>query len=279
MKVINLNTQEGVRTLLYPDNQPHVNVKNYHEVNAGEENYICVICSITDSKKLLELCMVKDAADRMYPDHAIDLHIPYLMAARFDQVFQEGDSFDLKVIARIINSLDFDNVNLYDAHSAVAPALIDRSANHSNQFMVEHYETGTPAVLIIPDAGAAKKASKYMEWNSDIKDIVHCVKSRDIKNGNLTLKVLEPEKCKGRNCVIIDDLCDGGGTFLMIANQIEPNHLTLIVTHGIFSKGFHELEDAFNHIIVSDSYRESYNSKIVEVVKIAPIFIHDAEVL
>ena len=29
-------------------------------------------------------------------------------------------------------------------------------------------------------------------------------------------------ECKDKNCLIIDDLCDGGGTFLGIRSQIQP---------------------------------------------------------
>jgi ribose-phosphate pyrophosphokinase len=122
----------------------------------------------------------------------------------------------------------------------------------SNRFLVEKYDQ-KEAVLICPDAGAAKKIKHYFEWNPNIVEVIYCIKSRDLSNGKITLKVLEPEKCKDRNCVIIDDICDGGGTFLAIANQIEAEHLTLIVTHGIFSKGVEILEEKFDEIITTNS--------------------------
>jgi len=132
--------------------------------------------------------------------------------------------------------------------------------------MVEKYAQ-PDGLLICPDAGAAKKVGKYFEWNKNLKDIVYCSKNRDLSTGNLTLEVLESQECAGRNCVIIDDICDGGATFLAIANQIKPKHLTLIVTHGIFSKGFAALEEKFNEIIVSDSFCAAYKSPIVKLVK------------
>jgi ribose-phosphate pyrophosphokinase len=80
------------------------------------------------------------------------------------------------------------------------------------------------------------------------------------------LKVLEADKCEGKNCVIIDDLCDGGGTFLAIASQIKPAHITLIVTHGIFSKGFDVFKGTFDEIIVSDSYAEYTNELVNQIL-------------
>jgi ribose-phosphate pyrophosphokinase len=145
--------------------------------------------------------------------------------------------------------------------------LINNAVNITNQQMVQQYNQ-PDGVLICPDAGAAKKVGKYFDWNSNLKDIVYCSKNRNLATGKLTLEVLEPQECNGRNCVIIDDICDGGATFLAIAEKIQPKHLTLIITHGIFSKGFAALEEKFNEIIVSDSYYKAYDSNIVRLINV-----------
>lgn len=260
MKIIDLNKGENVRFLLYPDNQPHVNVLNVEE---GDE--VKVICSLTDSVKLINLLQVSNALDNLFAKKKV-LVIPYLMGARFDRLMQHGDSIDLKVISDMINYCGFERVFLLDVHSDTSNMLINNSVNISNKFLVDEY-TKENSVLICPDAGAVKKVGKYLDWNKNIVDVVYCTKSRDLSNGHLTLQVLTPEKCTNRNCVIIDDLCDGGGTFLGIASQIQPSNLTLIVTHGIFSKGLSVFDGVFNEIIVSDSYSHSYNSNILKTVK------------
>jgi ribose-phosphate pyrophosphokinase len=197
------------------------------------------------------------------------LIIPYLMGARFDRIMEPGDSFDLEVVANAINSCAWREVVLYDPHSHVSLDLIQDSVEVTNKTLVESYVLDN-AVLIVPDKGAKAKASDYPVWNPRLVDVVQCDKERDLSNGRITLKVLEPEKCEGRNCVIIDDLCDGGGTFLAIASQINPAHLTLMVTHGIFSKDFRELEEKFQSIITTDSYYPwgPYNSKTLTVIPI-----------
>lgn len=259
MKTININTGENVQLLVFPDKQPHVKIENIAE---GDE--VKVICSIVDSVALIQLLECANALDNAFAKKKI-LVIPYLMGARYDRLMQAGDSIDLKVIADLINTLQFEKVYLFDVHSETASILIKNAVNISNEQMVKAYEKDN-AVLICPDAGAAKKVGKYFEWNKNLTEIIYCNKNRDLSNGRITLKVLEPEKCKGRNCVIIDDICDGGGTFLAIAEQIEPAHLTLIVSHGIFSKGFAKLEEKFNSIIVSNSYCKEYESKIVHKI-------------
>jgi ribose-phosphate pyrophosphokinase len=261
MKNINLITQERIKHTLYPDNQPHVNVS---DIQAGDD--VRVVCPIRNSLELLQLMETANAIDNLYAKKR-ELVIPYLLAARFDRLMQEGDSIDLKVIADMINSCGFERVNLFDAHSDAATLLIKNSKNHNNSRLVKAYER-PHAVLICPDAGAAKKVDKYMEWNSNLSEVVFCIKSRDLSNGKITLKVLEPEKCNLKNCVIIDDICDGGATFVAIAEQIKPLHLTLIVSHGIFSKRFSFLEKHFQEIITSDSYRTGYESNIVKTIKL-----------
>jgi ribose-phosphate pyrophosphokinase len=256
MKVINLNTGEGVRITVFPDGQPHVNIQG-----VTEDDEVKVVCSLTDTSKLLQLPETANALENLFAKKKV-LVIPYLMAARYDRLMQHGDSVDLKVVADIINMCGFEKVYLYDVHSDVALLLIKNSIAITNEELVKAYNKPA-AVLICPDAGAAKKVGKYFDWNSTIQSIVYCSKNRELATGKITLEVLEPDECAGKNCVIIDDICDGGGTFLAIAEKIKPAHLTLIVTHGIFSKGFETLEKHFQQIIVSDSLYKKYESPIV----------------
>lgn len=252
--MININTitGENLKRIAFPDGQPHINISTENWL-CKEENFR-VVAPIRNPKELLELLEISNAIDNTFGKKK-ELIIPYLMGARSDRVMQPGDSVDLKVVADMINYCNFDKVNLFDVHSEVATLLIKNSKNHNNSRLVEKYDKPN-SVLICPDTGAAKKIDKYLEWNKNLTEVVYCIKSRDLDNGRITLKVLESEKCKGRNCVIIDDLCDGGGTFIAIAQQIAPESLTLIVSHGIFSKGIRDLERKFNEIIVSDSYQK-----------------------
>jgi len=260
MKTINLNTGEGVKITIFPDTQPHINIP---AISEGEE--VKVICSITDTSKLLQLLETANALDNLFAKKKV-LVIPYLMAARYDRLMQTGDSIDLKVVADLVNSCGFEKVYLYDVHSEVSLLLIKNAIGITNENLVKAYDM-PDAVLICPDAGASKKVGKYFGWNSNIKDIVYCSKNRDLSTGNLTLEILEPDVCTNRNCIIIDDICDGGGTFLAIAEKTKPANLTLIVTHGIFSKGFETLHKYFQQIIVSDSLYKTYDSPIVKTLK------------
>lgn len=260
LNTIDLNKQQNIEFLLFPDNQPHVRIKNiapHHEVR--------VICAIKSSQDLFQLLATSNALDNAKAEKSY-LCIPYLMGARSDRVMVLGDSVDLKVVCDLINYMNFKHVFLYDVHSDAALHWINNVTNHSNENLVKVYND-PDSILICPDVGASKKVDKYFSWNSNIKDVVYCIKSRDLTNGKISLKVLEPEKCKDKNCVTIDDLCDGGGTFLGIVSQIQPLKHTLIVTHGIFSKGTRILEEKFDKIITSNSYTSNnYSSEKLQII-------------
>jgi ribose-phosphate pyrophosphokinase len=260
MKTIDLHTGSLVRFTLFPDNQPHIQLT---DIVAGDE--VQVIADLTSSVKLIHLLQTANALDHAGASKK-QLVIPYLLGARYDRIMQPGDSFDLEVIAGLINSCGFAEVLLFDVHSAKATELINNAVPVSNKLMVQAYEA-TDAMLICPDAGAARKMSQYQAWNSGITGVVYCEKKRDLSTGRLTLHVNEPERCTGRPCVIIDDICDGGATFLAIAEQVKASRLSLVVSHGIFSKGFSALEKYFDEIICSNSLGQEYQHPLVKTIQ------------
>lgn len=254
VRTINMDTGFGYRKITFPDSQPHIVLEKDQYSNIASR----VVCSLTSPGKIVELLMIHEAC--LGANQPIwSLHIPYLMGARYDRRINEGDSFDLKVIADMINSMEIGEVHLYDPHSNVSENLIKNSVIHGNEFLVKSYDL-PDSVLIVPDAGAAKKAEKYPIWNSKITSVVQCLKKRDLETGKvLGVEIFGGEKCAGKNAVIIDDLCDGGRTFTEIIWELRnqgwiPDFTTLIVTHGIFSKGFADLSKCFDHIITSNSY-------------------------
>jgi ribose-phosphate pyrophosphokinase len=245
-----------VKIRRFPDSQTHAIVAG---VNEGED--IRLVWRVRTNDELIELLQVSNALDGLFAKKR-ELVIPYLLGARSDRRMEPGGSVDLRVIADCINGCRFERVTLFDVHSDVALQLIDRSVNIGNDVLVRRYDEDYP-VRICPDAGAAKKHYEAF------RDVVFCAKTRDLSTGRISLKVLEPEKCTDRHCVIVDDLCDGGATFLAIAEQISPSTLTLIVSHGIFSKGFTELRKHFDRIITSDSYCSDLESD--EFVHVVPL--------
>lgn len=237
----------------------------------------------------LELITCAVASLRELGVEEIHLYTPYIIGARSDRRFEIGGNNYLKdVICPIINSLNFKTVTCIDPHSDVLEACIKGFRKESNLELC-HFAfkniygsgqvgpfTDSNFILVSPDAGASKKIYKITEEIGYDKDIITCSKDRD-ENGKLTKCVVSVlPLTHDKDYIIIDDICDGGNTFINIAKALkEKNHygkLYLIVTHGIFSKGVIELNRYFDGIYTTNSYSDITPNIINEKVKQINIF-------
>jgi ribose-phosphate pyrophosphokinase len=200
----------------------------------------------------------------------ISLFIPYFPAARQDRVMIKGEPLSVKVYADIINAMNLEKVFVFDAHSEVTPALINNCEVIPNHTFIQTVikTIGNDVKLISPDGGALKKIYKVSEFLGGV-EVVECSKSRDVKTGRLSgFKVYEDD-LQGMDCLIVDDICDGGGTFVGLAEELKNKNagkLYLAVSHGIFNKGF-EVLDCFEKIFTTNSFKD-FEGERVEVIKL-----------
>lgn len=98
-------------------------------------------------------------------------------------------------------------------------------------------------------------------------DVLHAEKERDPKTGKLSgFLVPERKEFKSNSVLIVDDICDGGGTFLGLAPELYDLDLYLYVTHGIFSKGLTDLSKSFKHIYTTDSFNHGLNHESLTII-------------
>jgi ribose-phosphate pyrophosphokinase len=230
-----------------------------------------VIKSRLNNFKDLELIICANQVLKELGAAKIALYVPYFLGARSDRKFIHGSINYLKtVICPIINSQKFAEVVVVDPHSDVLEACLDNFSKMNNHAIVKAALTDIDntnsarekIVLVSPDAGALKKIYDVAEAFG-IEDVVTAIKHRDVKTGKIThtevpLKPLIHEHDK--KFVIIDDICDGGRTFIELAKVIKErthnSQIYLVVTHGIFSAGLLELSKYFDKIYTTDSVKE-----------------------
>lgn len=185
-----------------------------------------------------------------------------LIGQRSDRRFYEGESFDLKVIARFINSMKFDKVKILHPHSAISLALIENAEEISNvEFVRKAYEAIGNPVLVSPDAGAYKTTHSIAEQLD--ADLIPSNKVR--VNGEPVISV--QGDVSGKECLIVDDLADGGRTFKNLAGALKSQGATkvfLYVTHAQFNFGFDELKESIDHIFCTNSYRDIEDSFVTQ---------------
>lgn len=252
----------------FPDGQQTVDLTDWADLMRYDD--AVKINSRLNSFKDLELIICATAAIRnIKPNREIALYVPYFMGARSDRKFVDGGVNYLKqVICPIINSLNFVTVITLDPHSDVLEACLNNYEKVNNHTLVKHALTKIDnknnaqerICLVSPDAGAYKKifdvAKKF-----GIQNIITANKVRDMKTGNiLRTEIPVLNQHDDIKYVIIDDICDGGRTFVELAKAIKDGRPTarvyLIVTHGIFSAGFKELGKCIEHIYTTNSYRD-----------------------
>lgn len=222
---------------------------------------------LNTSDDIMQLLLAVDSLRRLNVKD-ISLYIPYLPYARQDRVMVSGEPLSLRVMADLINGCGFTKVNVLDVHSDVATALINNCEvinNHLHVLTILAHKKDY--LLVSPDAGAAKKIfklAKYLEYQNEI---IVCEKIRDVQTGDIIRTKVDCNDLEGKNCYIVDDICDGGATFIAIAKELKLKNcgkLFLIVTHGIFSKGTEELQRYFHKIYTTNSIVEDYNSSIIQ---------------
>lgn len=266
MNTLNLINPENstiqYTAMIYPDDQPHIKLDMPSIAEMSRTAPLHVRARINNTNDLLMVLFIKNTLDYLEFEH-IELDISYLLAARMDRVMQDGEPFSLKVIAAMLNQGGFKKIKIFDPHSEVSTALIERSYAVPNHVYVkdalQHYfsaNTQSPYCLVSPDAGALKKIHKLAQY-LHIDNVVECMKERDIKTGALTDFKTTVESLQDQTCFIVDDICDGGGTFVGTAKMLKEKGATkvvLIVSHGIFSKG---LPIAYvDDIYTTDSYKK-----------------------
>lgn len=242
-----------VKSFTFPDGQPHVDLRGLEP----STDY-SITCSIRNSEELMNLMLVHSILmDNIRPQE-LRLNIAYLLGARMDRPISFNQPFTMKVIADIINSVWFSEINVFHAHSSVAINLL--RANNILPFDQFKWvrSQNRDARIIAPDKGS-------VDWICRMTgSYTVCEKVRDPYTGKLSgFKVKNPEEVIDRDCLIIDDICDGGGTFTGLAEELKrcgAKKISLYVSHGIFSKGFNL--PGIDKIYTTDSYRDSYPPEI-----------------
>ena len=259
----------------FPDGQQSLDLTEWTQLNQYAD-HVKIITRL-NSFKDIEILMCAVAAIRnIKPNREIALVAPYFLGARSDRKFEEGGVNYLKqVICPIINSLNFSSVVTLDPHSDVLEACLNNFEKVNNFSLVDDalsYIIGEgeedQVVLVSPDAGAYKKVFDVAKV-FEIEKIITATKVRDLKTGNiLRTEIPVLDQHNNLKYVIVDDICDGGRTFIELAKVIKDSRPTakiyLVVTHGIFSAGFDFLVQYFDGIYTTNSVKDIQDGTIVD---------------
>ena len=239
-----------VKSFVFSGGEVQVQVLDF----PSARDWVTIESHMTSANDVMELVMLTDILRRVYGKKELRLVLPYLPYARQDRAMVDGEALGVKAFSSIINSLGYGKVYVWDVHSDVSLAVLNNSVNVPPETFLKP-EIVKGKILVSPDAGSLKKVTKVAQKFGC--DMVRADKTRSVKDGSITGTVVYNTITNGynqptqKNFLIVDDICDGGRTFLELAKELRPlttGEIELYVTHGIFSKGLGVFEGVIDHI-------------------------------
>ncbi len=259
----------------FPGGERHVRLPmDSLSVLAEEHSSWVLTARVYTPADIMDLMLTTDAVRRVLrPNSPLRLVLPYVPYARQDRVAVEGEALSIKVFCNLINAMAFDEVEIWDPHSDVTPALLNNvRITPTRDLMLQAFvQQGNAYLLrscafVAPDAGARKRvAALAKEFNTEV---VFADKKRDPVTGKLSGAQVLGE-LPSRPLLVVDDICDGGGTFLELARALREKMegalqppLYLYVTHGLFTKGLEPLQVQFDGIFTANCRNPELMSKL-----------------
>lgn len=208
---------------------------------------------------LVALEFLKGAMDDMgFQD--IILNCPFFPYSTMDHT-DGSRPLSLKYAARMVNRMGFGTVKVMEPHSTVLTALVDRVTVEEKtlSMLTALYPCGQDNLVIcFPDMGAAKRYSFTLP---DFRTLTF-EKERNFADGKIIgMRCVDDLGTMPENavCVIVDDLCRGGRTFVecgKLLKEAGAREVQLIVTHmetGAFYSGILTDSSPVDKVYATDS--------------------------
>lgn len=218
-----------------------------------------IVWEYSNEAEFMHLAQLKQLLD--VNNHRISLLIKYLPYARQDKQVSNDATFALRTFAFLLNQLNFSNILIEDPHSTIAIDLIKNSkAVYPIEQLKTVMELTNSDYVCYPDDGARMKYSDIYPYVYSFGE-----KVRDQLTGNI-IEYRLYDSPLDKKILIVDDICDGGMTFKLLANELlmaGAKEVNLFVTHGIFSKGIDTIkESGIKKIFTKDGEVEEYKKQI-----------------
>lgn len=251
----------GIKVITFSGGEPHVQMDKWPTKHAH------IFAKIRNANDLLAFLAVCDSLEHQGVSRQV--FAPYLPGARQDRVQLQG-AFTADLYAWLLSGAA-SKLTAVDVHSSEAKTIFrERMENDGGSF---NTLSATPIIknltayrqydfVVAADAGATSRATEVAEALG-VGRILQCTKSRDPKTGAVMITVPDHLRASSRrgkfqdSYLIPDDICDGGATFVAIADRIKAQRasvLDLFVTHGIFSKSLQPFVGYFRNLFTTDSF-------------------------
>ena len=251
----------------FPGGEEHVRI---YGIVPGEP--VDIEAKVRSSSDLMRLLLCMNAIEEA-GSWWNTLYLPYLPYARQDRICNPGEAnslkllLDLMTVTRCNSTGTLHQIVSMDVHN---PTVLPHERNITLAELLESGKMGDYKeryqgyFVVSPDAGSCERSEEVAQLLG--APVVQATKVRDTY-GKITGTAMEPT-LRGSKFLIVDDICDGGRTFTEIAKILrerDAEKVELLVTHGIFSKGFQVFQGLIDHITTTDSFCDMISTDFVTV--------------
>ncbi len=211
-------------------------------VRGGDVFIVQPTCPPTDAN-LMELLVMLDAFRRSSAERVTAV-IPYYGYARSDKKDRPRVPISAKLVSNLIATAGADRVLTMDLHAAQIQGFFDIPVDHlyAAPVMIGHYEANPVQNLTVvaPDTGGAERARAYAKRLKSLDgspaQLALCDKRREKANVAEVMNVVGD--VRGRSCLIVDDMCDTGGSLTKVARALRvagADSIHACFTHPVLS--------------------------------------------
>lgn len=193
-------------------------------------------CPPTD-RHVMELLIMIDAFVRASAERVTAV-IPYFGYARSDKKDRPRVPIAAKLVSNVITKAGAERVLTIDLHASQIQGFFDIPVDHlyAAPIVVEYFRENPIENLIVvaPDTGGAERARAYAKRLD--AGLALCDKRRERANEADVMNIVGD--VRGKNCLIVDDMCDTGGTICKVAEALHKagaNEIFACFTHGVLS--------------------------------------------
>ncbi len=247
------------------------------ETVRGKE-VIIIQSTFPPSDNLMELLLLIDAAKRASAKRIVAV-MPYFGYARQDRKDKPRVAIGAKLVANLLTAAGVDRVITMDLHAEQIQGFFEVPVDHlyASTIFVPYLQSANIEDLLVaaPDTGGTKRANAYAKLLGC--DLAICYKQRKVANQVESMTVIGD--VRGKNVVIVDDMCDTAGTLCKAAEMMMANgakSVRAICTHPVLSgQAYERIESSMlSELIVTDSIplKEGKPTSKIKVLATAPLF-------
>jgi ribose-phosphate pyrophosphokinase len=261
-----------------------INIQKFSDGEIGVEfkesirgQFVFLVQStFSPTDNMMELLLMIDAAKRASAYKVIAV-IPYYGYARQDRKDRPRVAIGSKLVANMLVAAGADRIITMDLHAPQIQGYFDIPVDHldSSAIFIPYIESLELENLTFaaPDVGSANRIREIASYFE--VDMVICDKHR--KRANEIASMVVIGDVTDRDIVLIDDICDTGGTLAKSAGLLKEKgarSVRAFCTHPVLSGNAHEnIENSvLEELVVCDTIRITRTTPKIKVVSVAELF-------